>query len=529
MKVTTVPSLKFAIAKFCLTTTLQIKRKTVTDAAGTVKRWCFVVHAPENVLLDLEKVWGQLQLQTGWKLEPCFKPLQLDPANSSPASESLPDLEHANSSPTSKSLPDVDPANSNPTSESTPPTSPTSPSSISNSFYIPSIDVSFFGQLSPPMQGTSVNSHVETDHRQGINILYYNAHSLLPKIDELRLVCEVANADIICVVETWLNSDIANNELWLPNYQLHRRDRDRHGGGIALCISDTLVCKPLLYGGPDSLEFISVSVSSIIFSENLCLCLFYCPPSSPVFTFNKLCTILHLLNPVQFSNCLIVGDFNINFLDQKSYSFSYVRDILDSFSFSQIVPSFTHVSPSGTKSLIDLALLLRTEHLQHCTTVSPLSTSDHLGVSIPLQWKLRPADPMKSRKVWLYKQGDYLKAQKCIAETDWNSILSSDDIDIVATRWTDMFLTIMEQCIPTRYLPTKHNLPWLTSHIMKCIRKRTSLFRRAKKSKKTSDMLQYKKMRNKVVKLLRHSKQKFISNIAHGRYQNILEICQTSK
>ena len=49
----------------------------MTDAAGTVKRWWFVVHAPENVLLDLDNVWGQLQLQTGWKSEPCYKPLQL--------------------------------------------------------------------------------------------------------------------------------------------------------------------------------------------------------------------------------------------------------------------------------------------------------------------------------------------------------------------------------------------------------------------------------------------------------------------
>ena len=158
-------------------------------------------------------------------MEPCFKPLQLDPGNSSPASESLPDLEHANSLP-----------------------------------------------LNP-------------------------------------------------------------YQMWTLQTQ-------------------TLPLFPQLY-----------SVSSIIFSEKLCLCLFYCPPSSPVSTFDKLCTILHLLNPIQFSNFLIIGDFNVNFLDQKSYLFSYVRDVLDSFSFSQIVPFFTHVSPSGTKSLIDLALLLRTEHL----------------------------------------------------------------------------------------------------------------------------------------------------------------------
>ena len=65
---------------------------------------------------------------------------------------------------------------------------------------------------------------------------------------------------------------------------------------------------------------------STIFSEKLCLCLFYRPPSSPVSTFDKLCTILHLLNPFQFSNLLILGDFKVNVLDQKSYLCSYVKD-----------------------------------------------------------------------------------------------------------------------------------------------------------------------------------------------------------
>ena len=76
MKVTTTASLNFVISKFCPVTTLQIKRKTVKDDVGYVKRWWFVIHAPENVLLNLESEWEQIQLQTGWKLESCFRPLQ---------------------------------------------------------------------------------------------------------------------------------------------------------------------------------------------------------------------------------------------------------------------------------------------------------------------------------------------------------------------------------------------------------------------------------------------------------------------
>ena len=53
---------------------LQIKHKTILDNAGEVKRWWFIVHAPESVLCDLDSPWESLNLQTGWKLEPCYKP-----------------------------------------------------------------------------------------------------------------------------------------------------------------------------------------------------------------------------------------------------------------------------------------------------------------------------------------------------------------------------------------------------------------------------------------------------------------------
>ena len=84
MKVTTTSSLKSTLLKFCPPTSLQIKRKTVLDIAGNVRRWWFVIHASENLLLDLEGRWDQLQFQTGWKLEPCFKPVDSVTSNVDP-------------------------------------------------------------------------------------------------------------------------------------------------------------------------------------------------------------------------------------------------------------------------------------------------------------------------------------------------------------------------------------------------------------------------------------------------------------
>ena len=74
MKLTTPTSLRHVISKFCPGRSLQIKRKTICDQAGQILRWWFVLHAPEDVLTALDAVWEQIKLQTGWKLELCFKP-----------------------------------------------------------------------------------------------------------------------------------------------------------------------------------------------------------------------------------------------------------------------------------------------------------------------------------------------------------------------------------------------------------------------------------------------------------------------
>lgn len=47
-------------------------------------------------------------------------------------------------------------------------------------------------------------------------ILYFNARSIVPKLDELCVVVETNNPDIVCIVETWLSSDILESEVALP-------------------------------------------------------------------------------------------------------------------------------------------------------------------------------------------------------------------------------------------------------------------------------------------------------------------------
>ena len=73
-----------------------------------------------------------------------------------------------------------------------------------------------------------------------LKIFYYNARSLIPKFDELKIVSEIESPDIFCIEETWLSNTISDNEIVLPNYQCVRRDRDRHGGGVLIFIHSSL-------------------------------------------------------------------------------------------------------------------------------------------------------------------------------------------------------------------------------------------------------------------------------------------------
>ena len=106
-----------------------------------------------------------------------------------------------------------------------------------------------------------------------------NCRSMLPKFDELAALCSNDKPDIICHVETWLCKDVLDSEIHIPKYSILRLDRNRHGGGIALYIHNSILscCVALLAWNSllcHCLELINFK---------LCIGVFYRPPfSSPV-------------------------------------------------------------------------------------------------------------------------------------------------------------------------------------------------------------------------------------------------------
>ena len=87
--------------------------------------------------------------------------------------------------------------------------------------------------------------------------------SIIPKLDELRVIASLQNPDIICIVESWLDSSILDTELIISNYTLTRLDQTRHGGGILVYIKDSLPFS-VIVSGPNCLEFICIKVHVVV-------------------------------------------------------------------------------------------------------------------------------------------------------------------------------------------------------------------------------------------------------------------------
>lgn len=55
-----------------------------------------------------------------------------------------------------------------------------------------------------------------------------------PKIDEIRQLARnlQIGGSVITLAETWLNSTVEYGEIAIDGYQVMRKDRNRHGGGV---------------------------------------------------------------------------------------------------------------------------------------------------------------------------------------------------------------------------------------------------------------------------------------------------------
>ena len=76
---------------------------------------------------------------------------------------------------------------------------------------------------------------------------------------------------------------------------------------------------------------------------------------------------------------------------------------------------------------------------------------------------------------------------------DWDSCFTSDDVDMVCSMWTNMFLHIAQTYIPNRnVLIRPKDSPWYSCELRRMNRKLVRLYKKAKQKKTDYHWSKYK-------------------------------------
>lgn len=191
-----------------------------------------------------------------------------------------------------------------------------------------------------------------------------------------------SDSNILVLTETWLSSDVTDNEILadLPNFDVFRNHRKgARGGGVLIATSRSLSCS--VVDITSDIEILWLRIRSTPLTLLLGVC--YRPPqSSPDFP-EKLNNILNYLTVKQpNAHVLLFGDFNypdVDWKDQVALAGSSAEtkefiNICLNFNLTQLVSEPTRVT-NNSANILDLILTTHPESLSSLTYLREIS--DH--------------------------------------------------------------------------------------------------------------------------------------------------------
>ena len=88
-----------------------------------------------------------------------------------------------------------------------------------------------------------VNGCIPPLQTKGIKYGHPNIHSLVQKIDALRILLKNKPFDVISFNETLCDCTVSDSEISIDGFCIFRRDRNRHGGGVAVYVTEKFKAK----------------------------------------------------------------------------------------------------------------------------------------------------------------------------------------------------------------------------------------------------------------------------------------------
>lgn len=343
--------------------------------------------------------------------------------------------------------------------------------------------------------------------------MFTNIRSIIPKRIELNSFIEDTEADLVVLTETWLHSNISDNEILSnQNFNLFRRDRiGRRGGGVLIATKNTLSSSLILQD--DNIELLCILIQNPAVKAIFGVC--YRPPDSHRSFCDSLTRALtdlktkHPDTPV-----FLFGDFNFPEISWTLLSTSnrtttneanqFINLTLD-FNLHQVISC-----PTRGNNTLDLLLTTCPDDIKSLNILPAISDHSLLDISIALPFAKKSPT---TKLITDYKRGNY-DAMNNELKRFYSSFCKTYETRTPNSNWElykNELLNLKTKFIPSLLVKSDSNNPWFNNHLKRLRNRKKRLYRSAKSKNEPLAWDRYQSCATEYVKEIADAKDKFFS------------------
>ena len=331
-----------------------------------------------------------------------------------------------------------------------------------------------------------------------LNIQGYNTNGT-----QLTWIANQKKPVVMCLSETHITKDFNSNELNIDGYNsVVGISSSSHTGGTSIYIHKQYNYKEIIKLEKNKNMWLT-GIQIIINKQKYYIyCLYHSPSASHAEFLEYFDGFLEDME--MDAVFVILGDFNIDMAIESCYS-SKLSAILAKHGIYQLVNTFTRITKvSATR--IDL-LITNQRDIKFDVLLTPKIT-DHSIITANLG---REKQRIVSKTYRSYNTMNTTQFQLALMSMSWASN-SSTDVNYLADILTKNILNALNQYAPEKTVNIKEswgNKLWWNDQIKNETNIRDQYYQRAVFTKAEADWDKFKRQRNKVVTLLRNTKQNY--------------------
>ena len=370
---------------------------------------------------------------------------------------------------------------------------------------------------------------INTDN-QNLSICHWNLNGITVnnyvKISLLEAFNAIHDFDIICLSETFLNSEHQNDDsrLILRGYAMIRSDHSSgtKRGGVCIYYKDHL---PFVNRSDISSLLDECIVGEIRIQNKKCFitCIYRSPSQTSdefdsfLFDYDQVCSSIASENPLM---SFVIGDFNAKCTNWWSNGISNhcgteLFNLTNLLGYTQLINEPINIEPNKSPSCIDL-IFASQPNLVIESGVHPslYSMCHHQIIYAKISMKVYFPPPY-IREVWHYNQAQEELIKRSVSKFDWDKAFKNQSTNEQVEILNNTLLNIFRNFIPHETIKCKSkDPPWLNKEIKNALRKKNRLYRKFISGGRTvHDQIQLNEITVTISDLITNSKNAYFTNL----------------